>query len=261
VNRALRAATMGVLLLSPVALSACSAGQVTQTATQERDKTGAQAQIGDLTLRQGQLLSPPGGTYERGDDAELQLAIVNGGTEDDALVSVDGKGFSSAEISSGGSSSSASGSSGSSSSSSASTSTSAAPASGSAADATSGSSAPTSATPTSSAPTSSAPTSSASTSSAATSSSSGGTQQIAIPAGESVFLGDQYTVTLTNLSESLTPGQYLEITLTFEKAGQVTIPVSVANPTSSAARTSTFDFHQEQGGSQNAARSTESANK
>ena len=52
-NRALRAATMGVLLLSPVALSACSAGQVTQTATQERDKTGAQAQVGDITVRAG----------------------------------------------------------------------------------------------------------------------------------------------------------------------------------------------------------------
>ena len=57
-NRALRAATMGVLLLSPVALSACSAGQVTQTATQERDKTGAQAQVGDITLRQVQLAYP-----------------------------------------------------------------------------------------------------------------------------------------------------------------------------------------------------------
>ena len=59
VNRALRAATMGVLLLSPVALSACSAGQVTQTATQERDKTGGQAQVGDLTLRAGRSSLPP----------------------------------------------------------------------------------------------------------------------------------------------------------------------------------------------------------
>ena len=41
-NRALRAATMGVLLLGPLALSACSAGQVTQTATQDRDKAGPQ---------------------------------------------------------------------------------------------------------------------------------------------------------------------------------------------------------------------------
>ena len=237
-NRALRAATMGVLLLSPVALSACSAGQVTQTATQERDKSGAQAQVGDITLREGQLVSPRGGSYDRGDDAELQLAIVNGGTEDDTLVSVDGKGFSSAEISSG-SSSSASSSSGSSGS--AGSSSSAAPTSSSAA----------ASTPTSSTPTSSAPTSSSS-----------GVQEITIPAGQTIFLGgDRYTVTLTDLSESLTPGQYLEVTLTFEKAGEVTIPVSVANPTSSLPRRSSFDFHQEEGGAGNAARSSESANK
>jgi copper(I)-binding protein len=251
VNRALRAATMGVLLLSPVALSACSAGQVTQTATQERDKSGAQAQVGDLTLREGQLVSPRGGSYDSGDDAELQLAIVNGGTEDDTLVSVDGKGFSSAEISSSGSSSSSFGSSGS-----AGSSSSAAPTSSSAAAST-----PTSSTPASSTPASSAPTSSAPTSSAPTSSSSG-VQEITIPAGQTIFLGgDQYSVTLTDLSESLTPGQYLEVTLTFEKAGEVTIPVSVANPTSSVPRRSSFDFHQEEGGSGNAARSSESANK
>ena len=39
-NRALRAAAMGMLLCSTVALSACSAGQVNQTASQLRDKTG-----------------------------------------------------------------------------------------------------------------------------------------------------------------------------------------------------------------------------
>jgi copper(I)-binding protein len=252
VNRALRAATMGVLLLSPVVLSACSAGQVTQTATQERDKTGAQAQVGDITLREGQLLSPSGGSYESGDDAELQLAIINSGTEDDTLISVDGKGFSSAEISSSGSSASGSSSS---SSASASSSSSAAPTSGSAAATTSGSSAPTSSAPTSSAPTSSAPTTSAATST------SRGPQEIEIPAGQSVYLGEdgQYTVTLTDLSEDLTPGQYLEVTLTFEKAGEVTIPVTVANPTSSVPRSSSFDFHEQEGGSADAARSSESA--
>jgi copper(I)-binding protein len=98
VNRALRAATMGVLLFSPVVLSACSAGQVTQTATQERDKTGAQAQVGDISLRQAQLLHPRGGSYQRGDDADVEVAIVNGGTEADTLVGVDGEGFGSAEI-------------------------------------------------------------------------------------------------------------------------------------------------------------------
>jgi copper(I)-binding protein len=241
VNRALRAATMGVLLLSPVALSACSAGQVTQTATQERDKTGAQAQVGDISLREGQLRAPRGGSYESGDDAELQLAIINGGAEDDTLVSVDGKGFSSAVIRS----SSSSGSSSSGSSSSSSSSAGAVPTSGSAAASTSESSAPTSSTPTSSTP---------------TSSSSGGTQEIQIPAGQSVYLGgDQYTVTLTDLGEGLTPGQYLEVTLTFEKAGEVTIPVTVANSASSVPHSSSFDFHQEEGSSENAARSSESA--
>ena len=97
-NRALRAATAGVLLLSPLALSACSAGQVTQTATQERDKVGAMAQVGDITVRAVELVSPRGGSYEAGDDAELTLAIVNTGQETDTLVGVDGEGFGDVEI-------------------------------------------------------------------------------------------------------------------------------------------------------------------
>jgi copper(I)-binding protein len=226
---------MGVLLLSPVVLSSCSAGQVTQTATQERDKTGAQAQVGDLSIRQGQLLSPRGGVYESGDDAELQLAIVNGGAEDDTLVSVDGEGFASAAIRSSGSASSSS-------------------ATGSSSAGSSSAGATASATPTAGA----APTSSA----GATSSSSGGaSEQIDIPAGQSVYIGgDEYTITLTDLTDGLTPGQYLEVTLTFEKAGEVTIPVTVANPSSSVPRSSTFDFHQEEGGAEGSAGGSGSAN-
>jgi copper(I)-binding protein len=189
VNRALRAATMGVLLLSPVVLGACSAGQVTQTESQVRDKTGAQAQVGDLSIRQAQLLSPRGGVYERGDDAGLQLAIVNSGTEGDTLVGVDGEGFGSAEIEN------------------------------------------------------------ASTGTVTSSASRGSAQEIEIPAGASVFVGDDdadATITLTDLDEGITTGQYLEVTLTFEKAGEVTLPVSVANP-SEEDRGEAFDFHQEEG--------------
>jgi len=98
VTRALRAALVGVALFSPVALSACSAGQVTQTATQERDKVGAMAQVGDITLRQVELAYPRSGSYDAGDDAELTMAVVNTGEEADTLVSVEGEGFSSAEI-------------------------------------------------------------------------------------------------------------------------------------------------------------------
>ncbi len=98
-NRALRAAIVGVALFSPIALSACSAGQVTQTATQERDKVGAMAQVGDITLRQVQLAHPRSGSYNAGDDAELTMAIVNTGEETDTLLSVEGEGFGDVEIS------------------------------------------------------------------------------------------------------------------------------------------------------------------
>ena len=186
-NRALRAATMGVLLLSPVALSACSAGQVTQTATQERDKTGAMAQVGDLTVRQVQFLSPTGGVYERGDDAELQLAVVNIGTAADTLTDVSGEGFGSVEFDSGSTAGSSLG--------------------GAASD-----------------------------------------EGIEIPAESAVFVGaDGPAVTLTGLDDDLTPGQYLELTLTFENAGEITLPVTVATPAESVARGEAFDFHHEEG--------------
>ena len=186
-NRALRAATMGVLLLSPVALTACSAGQVTQTATQERDKTGGMAQVGDLTLRQVALENPRSGIYEDGDDAELRMTIVNSGQEDDTLVGIEGEGFGDAEIRTSG----ASGASG--------------------------------------------------------ASTGGGSDEIEIPADTTVFVGeDDGTITLTDLGESLTTGQYLELTLTFENAGEIDVRVTVANPEEAEERGEAFDFHQEE---------------
>ena len=192
-NRALRAATTVVLLVSPVALSACSAGQVTQTATQERDKTGAMAQVGDLTIRQVQFLSPRGGFYERGDDAELQLAVVNTGTEADTLVDVSGEGFRDVEFDDG-------------------------------------------------------TTAGAGSSSGSSSSADG----IEIPGDSAVFVGDELTVTLTDLDDALTTGQYLELTLTFENAGEFTLPVTVATPSESVERGAAFDFHHEAGTEENA---------
>ena len=187
-NRALRAATMGVLLLSPVALTACSAGQVTQTATQERDKTGSQGQAGDITIRQAQLLSPRGGVYESGDDVELQVALVNGGTDDDTLVSVEGEGFGDVEIRTSGGATGA-----------------------------------------------------------ASRGSSGSGDEIEVPAGETVFVGgDDASVTLTDLDEDLTTGQYIELTFTFRNGGEITLPVTVANPEESLERGEAFDFHEEE---------------
>jgi copper(I)-binding protein len=202
VNRALRAATVGVLLLSPVALSACSAGQVTQTATQNRDKTGAMAQVGDLTVRAVELEYPRGGVYEPGDDAELRLVVVNGGEEADTLVDVKGDGFSGVEIQ--------------------------------------GPEAPASASPAAGPTTTAGPTS-------ATGSGSSGPAEIVIPPRSTVFVdGTNATITLTDLAESLTVGQYLELTFTFENAGTLTLPVTVANADKAERRGEAFDFHQEE---------------
>jgi copper(I)-binding protein len=214
VNRALRAATMGVLLLSPVALTACSAGQVTQTATQERDKTGGMAQVGGISIRAASLEDPRGGAYEAGDDAELRLAIVNTAEESDTLTGISGEGFADAEIS------------------------------GAAASAATTSAPPAGATGT------------VPSTPAASGSSAAG--EIEIPSDSTVFVGTEgLSVTLTDLEESLTTGQYLVLTLSFENAGDVDVTVTVATPRESE-REEAFDFHGDEEGSEDAAREAES---
>lgn len=186
-NRALRAATMGVLFLSPVVLSACSAGQVTQTAGQNRDKVGAMAEVGDLSLRAVRLAYPRGGSYDSGDDAELLMSISNQGPGADTLVDISGDGFGGYEVDD---------------------------------------------------------------STAAGSGTGGrGATELDIPAGALVHVdGEEVTVTLTDLDESLTTGQILEVTFTFENAGEVTIPVTPATPERDIPRGESFDFHPSEGG-------------
>ena len=206
-NRALRAATVGVLLFSPLALSACGAGQVNQTSTQVRDKVGPMAEVGDLVLRGVHLAYPTDGSYQPGDDAELQMAIINTGTEDDTLVGIRGTGFSEVRV-------------------------------------TGSPSGTVSASQTGAATT----TSSTTTSSAATSS---GAQpiDIAVPAGRGVYLGQNaQTVTLVALGQELTPAQTMDLTFVFERAGEVTMAVPVAVPSSNVPQTSSYDFHGEGSG-------------
>jgi copper(I)-binding protein len=97
VNRALRAAAMGVLLLSPAALAACSAGQVAQTATQQQN-LGNNADVGEVHLRALELPYPTGGVYPSGSDARLLGAIASSATTDDTLVSIEGDAFESVEV-------------------------------------------------------------------------------------------------------------------------------------------------------------------
>jgi hypothetical protein len=233
VNRALRAATLGVLLLSPLALSGCSAGRVTQTASQVRDKTGGQGQVGDLRLRQVELAYPDAGSYAAGADAELQLAIANDSSENDKLTSVSGTGFSRAVFTDLATLEGITPATGSSPSAAATPTATQAPASG-ATSAGSASAPPATGTGTGAGPTAS--------SSAATT-----TTGIPVPAGQTVFVGPDEQgdhITLLGLDKSMTAGQYVTLTFTFEKAGDVTVVATVANPSEAIDRGSnTFDFN------------------
>jgi copper(I)-binding protein len=80
---------------------------------------------------------------------------------------------------------------------------------------------------------------------------SGGTaggDEIEIPAGGLVHVdGDEISITLTELAESLTAGQMIEVTFTFETAGEVTVPVTPSTPDRDLPRGDSFDFHHEEG--------------
>jgi copper(I)-binding protein len=183
---------MGVLLLSPVALSACSAGQVAQTATQVRDKVGGTAMVGEITVRDARLAYPSGGEYAAGDDAELLVAVSNTGSQDDTLVDVTGEGFGSVEVT-GGADSAAGGT--------------PPPADGGAP----------------------------------------GALDVTIPAESNVFFGeDGPTVRLTGLDDALTVGEGLDLTMSFERAGDVQVRVPVGVPERELPRGEPFDFHHEE---------------
>ncbi len=185
-NRALRATAMGVLLLSPVALGACSAGQVPQTATQEQN-LGNQADVADLQLRALELPYPTGGIYTSGDDARLLGAVASTSDTDDTLTSITGDAFDSVAVVDPNAPSGA-------------------PAGGS------------------------------------------GALDLTVPAGGTLFLGNGTgpSVTLVGLSKELTVGEYVDVTFTFERAGEVTVPVPVGVAGRDLPRGEPFDFHPEE---------------
>ena len=188
-NRALRAATMGALLLSPLALGACSAGQVTQTATQERDKAGPQAEVANITMRSVLLEYPSSGRYDQGDDAELTAAIINTSDEPDRLVSIESEAFEGVRALGGDAN----------------------PVSDPSGFATE--------------------------------------LDIEVPRDETLFLGgDGPTILLENLTDSLTAGESITLTMTFEQAGEVTVRALVDNPEEEVERGEAFDYHQEEHG-------------
>lgn len=82
-----------------VAITSCSAGQLAQTSLQVGSVGGVPAEVGDLSLRNVQLEYPSAGTYQAGDDANLEFVVVNNNvTEDDRLVSVSSSAAASGEV-------------------------------------------------------------------------------------------------------------------------------------------------------------------
>jgi hypothetical protein len=227
VNRALRATVVGVLVLSPVTLGACSAGQVSQTGTQDRDKVGPQAQVEDILLRQVLLAYPEGGRYEEGDDAELIVTIVNSSERDDTLTGIEGEGFSGLQVAATGPTPSPSSPAG--------NQPTATPTPGSTGATPGTTSGATPATPTGAAPTTAAPSASS-------------RLALDIPAQTALYIGreDGATITLQDLAEPLTPGQDLTLTFSFEQAGDITTQVVVAGPQEELERGEPFSFDTEE---------------
>ena len=77
-------------LAAAVALSGCSAGQVSQTATQEPAVNGTSATVGAVSLRNIHLRAAQSTDYvQPGRDAELLFVAVNGSPDvNDKLVSI-----------------------------------------------------------------------------------------------------------------------------------------------------------------------------
>ena len=215
-NRALRATLTGALVISPVVLGACSAGQVTQTATQDRDKVGPQAQVEDVLLRQVLLAYPEGGAYEEGDDATLIMTIVNASNSDETLTGIEGEGFSGLRIAGTGPTPSPS------------------------------------SPPGNESTTAPAPGTTGATPAAPTGTSAAASTELAleIPADTALYIGrgGDATITLEDLAEPLTAGQTLSLTLTFEQAGEITMQALVATPGEELERGEPFDFHQGEAG-------------
>jgi hypothetical protein len=183
---------MGALLLSPVALTACSAGQVAQTVEQERDKVGGNAKVGDIIVREARLAYPTNGVYAAGSDPRLIVAISNSGSSADTLQDITGEGFAGAELVGG------------------------------------AATPPAGTTPGAPAP-------------------AAGGLDVEIPASSNVFIGgDGPAVALTGLREEITTGQALQVTMSFEQAGDVEVTVLVGTSTRELPRGEAFDFHEEE---------------
>ena len=213
-----RSVLAGLVVAGGLALSACASGQVAQTAQMSPTVDGQMAQVGSLAIRNVALDYPAGGVYERGSDARLRMVVVNGGVAPDSLVSVSSPVATDVTISAGGSAEV--------------TGSGTPEPTGSASESASPTATP-SDTASGTATPSASPGGSASPSPTAspTPSPTPENAQIQIPPNSYVsFREDGPRIMLTGLTRQLRPGQNLAVTLTFQRAGSVTMTIAVGTP-------------------------------
>lgn len=87
-NSITRVSAIAVGAVAAMALSACSAGQITQTDSKPPVITGIDADAGDIALRDIAVVFPGSQGYEAGDNAPLRMFLSNAGQSPDALVNV-----------------------------------------------------------------------------------------------------------------------------------------------------------------------------
>jgi copper(I)-binding protein len=216
VNRSTsRSVLAGLVVVGGLALAGCGSGQITQTATQKPTVDGQMAQVGRIAIRDAALEYPVGGSYERGSDARLRMVVVNDGVEPDALVSVSSPLATDVTISEAGSVEATG-------SATPSASETASP-SATPSDTASGTASPSAGGTPSESPSGSAP--------SLTAAPTPENARIQIPPNNYVsFRDDGPRVLLTGLTQKLLPGQNLIVTLTFERAGSVTMTIAVGTP-------------------------------
>jgi copper(I)-binding protein len=84
-----RGAAIAIAAAAATGLSACGAGQVTQTDTKQTAISGVNLDAGDLSLRDLQVEYPAeSGGYEQGGTAPLQVWISNEGEESISLIGI-----------------------------------------------------------------------------------------------------------------------------------------------------------------------------
>jgi copper(I)-binding protein len=184
--------------------SSCATGQQAQTANEVPAVDATSGGVGAIQLHDVALASPPDGkSYRAGDDAELQLVIVNDGRSTDSLLSVSTPAASSYRVFASAAQASAAASPGASTSSSAAPSPSAAPSSSAA--------------------------SSPSTAPASSAAAPPAPAPLGVAAGQARAFGVVAAdpVLVVHLTRTLFPGPSVPITFTFANAGSVTLPVPV----------------------------------